>query len=122
MLLAKQNEIQLEDDQARRRARDYLSETGNRPDYINDDNMHLLNLDVAPEEDDDEEDLYADDDEEEEEPADEDDEDAEAQQQMDDRGKAAAIVKEEHEQMLQAAQKRILLEIKVFNWKSTHKV
>jgi ankyrin repeat protein len=105
VFLAKQNEMQQEDDDARSRARDYLNQTGNRPDYITEDNYHLFNLDVAPEEAEDDESLY--DDEEEEEDADEDAEegDPNEQQAMDDRGRAAAIVLEEHNQMLEAAKK-----------------
>lgn len=120
MFLAKQNEIYKEDQQARERARDHLNQSGNKPDYITDENFHLLNLDVAPPEDEEEEE---DDEEEEEEDEDAEDEDEEAdQQRQDDKGKNAAIVKEEHEKMLEAARTGSYLYIRYLTGKAHIKV
>lgn len=103
VLLAKQNEIMMEDEQARQRARDYLNQSGNRPDYISEENFHLFNLDVAPE--DEEEGSDYDEEEEEDDAGGDDDEPDEALDaaQERERGKAAEIVKKEHEDMLVAA-------------------
>jgi ankyrin repeat protein len=103
VLLAKQNEIQAEDDQARKRARDYLNQSGHKPDYINDENQHLFNLDIAPEED--EEEFSEDEEEEEDEEPAEDADGDEDQQPTDERGNAAAVVKQDHEEMIEAAKK-----------------